>query len=244
MKTFSILIMFMFPFCLPAETVYLTSDSAYDGIGGFDVNIMADDIHLNHSAIITNITLPLAIAGTQICGLWIFESLNSPALHYWPFVNSTSSNDQDMKIYSFGIHAVVPKDFYIGFSAQGGGWNTTSSDYVRCGSSVLTGVASNNGVFYYGSVSGGQLTAEYAPGYPAFFTIQVKEAPLHISALQPAGGGIEISATNFYPGTTNHVERNINGSWIAVTNFVAGSSGANWIDTQSNGHALFRLRRE
>lgn len=244
MKTLSALLIIMLPLGLQAETVYLTGDSVTDSIGAMDANIMADDVHIAHSAIITNITMLMAIASGQNCGLWIFDSLNSPALYFWPFTNTSSASSGDMKVYSFRVNATVPKDFYVGFSAEGDGWGTYSSDYVRCGYNVITGVASNSGKYYYGPVSGGQLVSEYTPGYSTFFTIQIKEAPLRISALQAIDGGIRISVTNFLPTTTNHLELNDGAAWVPVTRFIAGASGTNWTGAATNRHALYRLRRE
>lgn len=245
MKTLCIMLMILISLGAAAETVYLTDNrSSYD-LGVYDVNILADDIHLEHASIITNIATLLAVAGVQECGLWIFDSLNSPPLLHVPFTNVTSLTDADLRPYSFSMNLPVPKDIFVGFSAQGDGWNANNSDVIKGATNVMIGISSNSRTYYFGSVAGGQLTTEYPVDNPAFFTIQIKEAPLRISAIDTVNEGIELSVTNLYPGTTNRLEHSTDGGrWESVTNFIAGPPGASWIDTNANGHTLYRLRRE
>ncbi|HNR94731.1 MAG TPA: hypothetical protein PKM67_10255 [Kiritimatiellia bacterium] len=239
------LLLILIPLGAAAETVYLTDNSSSFDLGVFDVNILADDIHLEHASIITNISTLMAIAGVQECGLWVFDSLNAAPLLYHSFTNITSLTDADMRLYSFSMNLPVPKDFFVGFSAQGDGWNANNSDIIKGATNVLLGVSSNSRTYYYGAVAGGQLTTEYPVANPAFFTIQIKEAPLRISAIHPGNEGIELSVTNFYPDSTNRLERSTDGgNWESVTNFIAGPTGAGWIDTNAAGHTLYRLRRE
>ncbi len=245
MKTLSILLLVLLPLGAAAGTVYLTDDQGTADLGVRDENILADDIHLEHAAIVTNILIPLAIAGTQSCGLWIFDSLNAPPFHYQAFTNIASSSRFAPQVQVFSLHVPVPKDFFIGISAQGGGWDANGVDAIRCGSDIITGIASNSALYYYGPVAGGQLTTEYpTAGGPGYFTVQVKEAPLMITGLHIGDSGVTVTGTNCFPGATHRLERSTGGVWTEVTSFIAADFGADSLDTNESFQALYRLQRE
>ena len=245
MKTLSILLLFLVSLKAAAETVYLTDDLGSADLGVRDENILADDIHLEHDAIITNILVPLAIEGTQSCGLWIFDSLNAPPVHYQAFTNIASSSRFNPQVHAFSLHVPVPKDFFIGISAQGGGWDANGTDAIRCGSDIITGIASNSEYYYFGPVAGGELTTEYpTAGGPGYFTVQVKEAPLMISGLHIDDAGVTVTGTNCFPGASHRLERSTGGEWNEITSFVAENIGADCLDTNDPGQALYRLQRE
>jgi len=245
MKTLLITLLVLVTLKAEAETVYLTDDQGSADLGVRDENILADDIHLEHASIVTNLLIPLAISGTQSCGLWIFESLNSPPVHYQAFTNIASSSRFNPQVHAFSLHVPVPKDFFIGISAQGGGWDANGIDAIRCGSDIITGIASNSALYYFGSVSGGQLTSEFsnseAPGY---FTVQVKEAPLMITGLHIDNAGVTVTGTNCFPGASHRFERSTDGEWSEVTSFIAEDFGADCLDTNGPVQALYRLQRE
>lgn len=245
MKTLLITLLVLASLKADAETVYLTDDQGSADLGVLDENILADDIHLEHAAIVTNILIPLAIAGTQSCGLWIFESLNAPPVHYQAFTNIASSSRFDPQVHAFSLQVPVPKDFFIGISAQGSGWDANGIDAIRCGSNIITGIASNSEFYYFGPVAGGELTTEYpTAGGPGYFTVQVKEAPLMITGLRIDDAGVTVTGTNCFPGTSHRLERSTGGEWNEVASFIAEDIGANCLDTNESFQALYRLQRE
>ena len=113
-----------------ADVIYEVPEATNKVAGAWDVNILADDVHFSAPSVIRQVRLRLAIAGTQTCRLWIFTMLNSPPIYTAVFTNVPASSEYNVSTYDFDMQLQVPRDIYVGFSAQGGGWNApTNTDY-------------------------------------------------------------------------------------------------------------------
>jgi hypothetical protein len=232
-----------------AETLYDVDWPSGQAIGAFDANILADDAHLPRPAVVTHIDVALCIKGQQDCSLWLFGGLQQDALRVIPFTNQAAASQSDFFYYSFDMEQEVPKDFYIGFSAQGDGWGVNLSDSAFGGGDVMTGIASNENVFYYGSVAGGRLTKSYQPAVNAgFFTMTVSGRLLvpSVGGVSVAMDGVQLLVTNLCSWETNVVQRSgtpgSNG-WDSVASFVCAGGATNWTGTLPAGtnRAFYRV---
>ena len=215
-------------------------------MGAFDVNILADDVHFETAAIINKIRMRLAIKGTQTCTLWVFDALNSPPIHAVAFTNAPATNQFDVSTYDFPMHLQVPRDVYVGFSAQGDGWTNTLSDYWSRGSVVNQGVAGTAGQYYYGPVAGGQLTASYNSGDSSFGCMQILAEPARIDGMEVATGHVHLAISELPIYATNAVERVESAgetNWAEAETLPLGASNHAWVAT--NGPAtcsFFRIK--
>ena len=215
-------------------------------VGAWDVNILADDVHFETAAIISKIRIRLAIKGTQTCTLWVFDALHSAPIHTVTFTNGIATNQHDVSTYDFPMHLQVPRDVYVGFSAQGDGWTNTLSDYWSRGSVVNQGVAGTAGQYYYGPVAGGQLTASYNSGDSSFGCMQILAEPARIDGMEVATGHVHLAISELPIYATNAVERVESAgetNWAEAETLPLGASNHAWVAT--NGPAtcsFFRIK--
>lgn len=220
-----------------AGYIYDVDESSGQAIGAYDINILADDAHLPRPAVITRVDILLSVKGQQDCRLWIFGSLQQDALCAIAFTNRAAANQNDFSYYSVSLSQEVPKDFYVGFSAQGDGWGANLSDSTLGGTNVLSGVASNRNVFYYGPVAGGQLTKSYAPATDAgYFTMSISGRLLvpAVGGVSAVGDGVQLLVTNLCSWETNVVQRSgslDSNRWDSVASFVCAGGTTNWAGT-------------
>jgi hypothetical protein len=231
-----------------ADVLYDVADLSTNAVGVFDDNIMADDVHIQRPAVIKRIDMLLAIAGAQKCALWVFGQTNQDALCVIPFTNRPAAHKYDVWPYSFDISAEVPRDFYVGVSAQGAGWGAYNSDSVYGGTNVAVGIAGNFNRFYYGPVTNGQLLNYYDAPTNAdvgflFMTISGTYRVPAISGLSISGDTVHLAITNLLCGETNVIERGrslVSNLWNSKAKFVAGGDQTNWSETSSSdGNGIF-----
>ena len=186
--------------------IYEASENPSNVVGAFDVNILADDVHFETASIIRKIRIRLAIASNQTCKLWIFDATDSLPLHVVPFTNVPAATPFDVSTYDFDMQLQVPKDIYVGFSAQGAGWTNTLSDYWSRGTHVYSGVPGSAGQYFYGPVAGEKLTASYNSGDGSYGCLQIFSEPARITGMAVASGQVDL-AVGFLPiHATNAVE--------------------------------------
>lgn len=216
------------------ETVYETEGFSGYAIGAFDENIMADDVHIDAAATVTNIQLALAISGEQNCRVWLFDDVKSEALWSQPFTNVSAAHKADVTVYSFDLYVRVPRDFYVGFSAQGDGFNEFNTDWAQTATDVVVGTASNYNIFFYGAVAGGQLTTPFAPPENCgYLDIRVQAGPAApvITSVACSNDTARLTIENLLPGKTNEVQRSAGApfnDWTRAGRFVAGAMQTNW----------------
>ncbi len=214
--------------------IYGVPEASGNAVGGWDVNIMADDIHFATAAIISKISMRFAIRGTQTCKLWIFDGFDKAPLHTVAFTNIPVVSADDVSTYDFDMELLVPKDIYVGFSAQGDGWGgATNIDYWALGSGVPVGVEGTPGQYYYGSVAGGKLTAVFAPAGNMYFgCLEVLSEPLaHIDAVAVVTGHVQLAIAALPVSITSIVERSdsVDGTnWQSVATLPLGASNQTW----------------
>jgi hypothetical protein len=225
-----------------AGVLYDVGGPSTNAVGIFDENIMADDVHIERPAVVKRIEIVLAIAGQQQCAVWVFGRVKQDPLHVIPFTNRPAADKYDFSFYSFDLSTEVPKDFYVGLSAQGDGWGANKSDSVYTGTNVAVGIASNANRFFYGPVSVGQLLNPYdAPtnvnaGF-LFMTVSGTYRVPIISGLTFTGNAAGLAVTNLFRGETNAVERAgslPSNEWVSSGSFVAEGDQTNWSETVSN----------
>lgn len=224
--------------------IYGVPEASGNAVGARDVNIMADDIHFATAAVINRINMRLAIKGTQTCQLWIFDGLNKAPLHTMSFTNMSAGSTDDPSTYNFDMELLVPKDIYVGFSAQGDGWlGTTNVDYWSLGTDVPVGVAGTPGRYYYGPVADGKLTAEFAPAVIApYGCIQIWSEPVHIETVAVKTGHVHLAISALPLQITSIVERSMSAmgtNWQEVTVLALGASNQTWIATNSTATTSF-----
>ena len=204
-----LLLALLFPayVCTSARAViYEVPENKTNFVGARDVNILADDVHFKTASIISKVRMRLAIKGVQACTIWLFDAMNSLPIHTVSFTNVPAFNEFDVSTYDFDMHVQVPKDIYVGFSAQGDGW-TNNADFWSLGTVVNQGVAGTAGQYYYGPVTGEQLNAIYNIGDSSFGCLQILSEPVQVTNLVVATGQVHpaIAALPIY--ATNAVER-------------------------------------
>jgi len=225
-------------------SIYEVPELEGEVVGAWDVNIMADDVHFETAAVIRQVRLRLAVAGSQTCRLWIFDALNQPPLHTAVFSNVPALDQYDVTTYDIDLDLQVPRDIYVGFSAVGDGWNTTDSDYWSRGNVANRGVPGTAGEYYYGAVAGGQLTTAYSSGDSSYGCMQILAEPAAIDAVHLTTGQVELAVSNLPMHGTNSVESSpVPGgtNWVAVETLPAGASNHVW--TAPDGGAEQRFYR-
>lgn len=224
------------------ESIYEVPEVANEVVGAWDVNILADDVHFAHASVLRQVRMRLAIAGVQTCKLWIFDGLNRDPLHTVVFTNQPATNQFHTSTYDFNMQVQVPKDIYVGFSAQGGGWGGTASDYWSWGIVANRGVAGTVGEYYYGPVSGGQLTTVFPTGNGALGCLQVLSEPVRIESLALATGQVQLAIGMLPIHATNAVVRGaaVDGDlWEEEDILPSGVSNHVWSTTNSGATRVF-----
>ncbi|MDP6524964.1 MAG: hypothetical protein QGI24_06840 [Kiritimatiellia bacterium] len=190
-----LLVTFLLAVTAMGVTVYETVSPSGNKSGAWDVNILADDVHFRCGGIITNVVMSLAIRGTNSCRVWIFDGFLRDAIYSAPFTHVPSSSSLDFQEYSFPMRVSVPKDIYIGFSAEGDGWGGSNlTDHAENDSTVASGIATNAGIYWWGAVAGGQLNQGANFGSGDYFN-------LNVQMLQP-----EITDVVVTNGTASHYQ--------------------------------------
>ena len=228
-----------------AAVVYQVQEMPGEVVGAWDVNILADDVHFAAPTILSQVRIRLAIAGAQECKLWLFDGLNRPPLHVATFTNVPAASPYDVSTYDFDMDVQVPRDLYVGFSAQGDGWTNTWSDYWSRGTNRVVGAAGTPGQYYYGPVSGGQLTTAYAAGDVSFGCLQIHAVPARIDAVAVATGQVQLAVTALPIRGTNAVETAAAASstdWIELETLPAGVSNHVWTTNAAAAAAFFRIK--
>ena len=228
-----------------AQLYGISGASGFD-LGAFDTNVMADDVQLRAPARLSRIELPLCIASNQNCTLWIFTELNATPLLSIPFVNTPSSYRGQFVTHEFLLKSDVPREFYIGFSAQGEGWTDDNSDFVATGPALTAGVAGTFNEFYYGAVSGGQLTSSFTPadelGHMIVRLYGTYRQP-ELNAMVRTNGVLALEVSNLVEDELYSVEQTFSdqlSSWSGVTNFSASTADRMWIqDLPLNTNTAF-----
>lgn len=230
------------------RTIYQVPVERIDVIGAWDANILADDVHFGVPSIISEIRIPLAIAGEQECTLWIFDALNSPPIHTVSFTNVPSSSpSNDFHEYVFEMDLQVPRSIYVGFSAQGGGWGENDTDYWECGTGVTTGVPGDAGLFYFGSVAGGELTSGFStPNASLRAALTIRATPVRIQHIDVETNQVALAIQDLPIHATNILERADSPSaevWEEVDLLPLGEPSATWSGPVSNewGRHFFRV---
>lgn len=226
--------------------IYEASENPSNVVGAFDVNILADDVHFETASILSKIRVRLAIAGAQTCKLWIFDATNSLPLQVVPFTNVPAGTTYDVSTYDFDLQLQVPKDIYVGFSAQGDGWAATLSDYWSRGTHVYAGVPGSAGQYFYGPVAGEKLTASYNSGDSSYGTLQIVSEPARITGVAVASGQVNLAVAALPIHATNAVERSDvvgDTNWQEQGTLPLGLAATTW--SGSNGaptSAFYRIR--
>lgn len=233
--------------CVDARgaAIYEVPEVANEVVGAWDVNILADDVHFAHASVLRQVRIRLAIAGVQACKLWIFDGLNREALHTVVFTNQPATGTFHMSTYDFDMQLQVPKDIYVGFSAQGGGWGGAASDYWSWGSVVTQGVAGTVGEYYYGPVSGGQLTTVFPTGNGAMGCLQILSEPVRIESVAWETGQVRLAIGMLPIHATNAVARGaaVDGAlWEEEEILPLGVSNHVWSATNASAaRAFYRI---
>lgn len=212
-------------------SIYEVPEDKAQMLGAWDVNIFADDVHFKTAAILRQVRLRLAIAGEQTCRLWIFDALDRDPLYEQTFTNVAATNPFGVATYDFDLHLQVPKDVYVGFSAQGDGWTNTLSDYWSRGLVVTQGVAGTAGQYYYGTVAGGRLTASYSSGDGSYGCMQILAEPAQIDGVEFAAGQVALAISELPIHASNAVERVEaagDTNWVEVGLLPPGASNHVW----------------
>jgi hypothetical protein len=228
----------------PSEVIYGVPEAADNVVGAWDENIMADDVHFKTAAIISRISMRLAIQGTQTCKLWIFDGLDKVPLFTVPFTNTPALYEYDTSTYDFEMQLMVPRDIYVGFSAQGDGWGgVTNIDYWSLGTGVPVGVTGTAGEYYYGTVTGGKLTAVFAPAANTYFgCLQIWSEPVRIDTVSVKTGHVHLAISSLPLQITSIVERceSAGGAnWQEVAVLPLGSSNQTWSASNNAATATF-----
>jgi len=221
--------------------IYEVPENNDNFVGARDANILADDVHFETASIVKLVRIRLAIRGTQTCKLWLFDALNSPALHVATFTNVPATDGTDVSTYDFPMHLQVPKDIYVGFSAQGDGW-TNGADYWSLGDAVNAGVAGTPGGYYYGTVVGEQLTDIFNIVYATYGCMQILSEPVRIDAAGVATGFVNLAIAELPIHATNAVERIASlgaTNWTEVEKLPQGASNHLWSVPAGTATAAF-----
>ena len=227
-----------------AAVVYQVQEMPGEVVGAWDVNILADDVHFAAPTILSQVRIRLAIAGAQECKLWLFDGLNRPPLHVATFTNVPAASPYDVSTYDFDMDVQVPRDLYVGFSAQGGGWTNTLSDYWSRGTNLVVGVAGTPGQYYYGPVSGGQLTTAYAADGVSFGCLQIHAVPARIDEVTVAADQVQlaISALPIHGSNVLESAPDAGGAWTEQEPLPAGAASHVWTTNAAAAAAFFRIK--
>ena len=221
--------------------VYEVPENTGNFVGARDVNIMADDVHFGTASIVKLVRIRLAIRGTQTCKLWLFAALSEPPIHVAEFTNVPATNGTNVATYDVPMHVQVPKDVYVGFSAQGDGW-TNGADYWSQGTAVFAGGAGTSGDFYYGPVTGEQLTATFNVGAATYGCLQILSEPVRIEGASAETGQVRLAIAELPIHGTNVVERAgalAPPDWTELETLPAGASSHVWTATNPAAPAAF-----
>ena len=213
-----------------AATIYEVPENVDKFVGARDENIMADDVHFETASIVKRVRIRLAIRGSQTCKIWLFDALSSPPLHVAEFTNVPAPGATNVATYDVPMHVQVPKDVYVGFSAQGDGW-TNGADYWSLGDAVNAGVAGTPGGYYYGTVVGEQLTNTFNIVYATYGCMQIQSEPVRIDAAGVATGFVNLAISELPIHATNAVERIASlgaTNWTEVEELPQGASNHIW----------------
>lgn len=223
--------------------IYEVPENTGNFVGARDVNIMADDVHFATASIVKLVRIRLAIRGTQTCKLWLFDALNSPPIHVAEFPNVPATNGTNVSTYDVPMHVQVPKDVYVGFSAQGDGW-TNGADFWSQGDVVYAGVAGTLGDHYYGPVTGGQLVATFNVGAATFGCLQILSEPVRIESVAAETGQVRLALAELPVYATNAVETASPAAataWTELETLPAGVSNHVWTTNAADAAAFYRV---
>lgn len=224
-----------------AQVIYQVRETGDKIVGARDENIMADDVHFGTASIVSLVRIRLAIQGTQTCKLWLFDALNDPPLHVVSFTNVAAANERDMSTYDVPMQVQVPKDVYVGFSAQGAGW-TNKADFWSQGAAVDVGVAGSPAIHYYGPVTGEQLTASFNIGSPTYGCLQILYEPVRFDGIEVATDQVSLAISSLPVYATNRLEQSDSLSetnWAAVETLPPGVSNCAWTATNPSPPGAF-----
>ena len=227
---------------VPGAAIYEVPENANDVVGAWDVNILADDVHFKTASVIRQIRMRFAIRNSQTCTLWIFDGLNRAPLHAVSFTNPPATDQFDVSTFDFDLNLQVPKDIYVGFSAQGDGWGDNNSDYWSWGSVVTQGVAGTIAEFYYGPVAGGQITTAYSSGAALFGCLQILSEPVRIETAGAATGHVNLAIASLPIHATNSVERSATADgtlWQDRGTLPLGADSAIWSESNDVSPSSF-----
>lgn len=234
--SFAAALVLVWPRAGVGATIYEVPEKANVVVGAWDANILADDVHFKTASIIRQIRMRLAIRNSQTCTLWIFDGLNRAPLHAVAFTNSPATNQFDVSTCDFDLNLQVPKDIYVGFSAQGDGWGDNNSDYWSWGSVATQGVAGTAGEFYYGPAAGGQITTAYNAGSGALGCLQILSEPAQIETAGAATGQVNLTIASLPIHATNFVERSATAggtNWQDRGTLPLGAASATWSENNT-----------
>ena len=226
--------------------IYQVPGEKGEVVGAWDVNLLADDVHFASASILREIRMPLAIAGVQTCRLWIFDALNAEAIYTAAFTNILATNQYDVHTHVFPMQLQVPKDIYVGFSAQGGGWGANAADYWNHGKTKEQGGAGTAGEYYYGPVAGGRLTTVYQVVGAFYGGLEVVAEPVQITRMEVEGNQVDLDLAMLPVLAMNILERSdLQGGWEGVEILPLGASNYAWSATNATaGTGFYRVRSE
>ena len=220
------------------RTIYQVPALRIDVVGPIDDNIFADDVHFGVPSIISEIRIPLAIAGKQECTLWIFDALNSPPIHTVPFKNVPARSQFDFHEYVFEMDVQVPSSIYVGFSAKGDGWTANDTDWWECGNNVTAGLPGDSGLFFFGSVDDGVLTTGFFSPDPSLRgALTVRATPVRIQDFGMETNHLALTIQNLPIYATNTLERAESTDaevWHEVEMLPLGEASVTWFGPVSN----------
>ena len=237
----SVLLLLLCDRVSPGAVIYGVQENPGNAVGAWDVNIMADDVHFEKASVISQISLRLSIKGNQTCKLWIFTATNSLPIHTVSFTNVPSIDPVGVTTYDFNMQLLVPKDIYVGFSAQGDGW-TNNADFWSVGAGVDLGVAGTAGLFYYGPVAGEKLTTVFSATAGSFGCLQVISEPAQITSVAVKTGHVHLAIASLSPAITSIVERCDSASgtnWQEVATLPLGAASQTWSASNNAAVAAF-----
>ncbi|QBG46426.1 hypothetical protein EGM51_03070 [Verrucomicrobia bacterium S94] len=232
--------------------VYETTDSEAEYGGAWDINIFADDVHFHHGGIITNVTLFLSIKGTnQNCRLWIFDNVVSDAIYTTTFSNTPSSSPTDFRAYHFPMRLSVPKDIYIGFSAEGDGWDEQLLDSAELAPTITRGTASGAGFYWWGPVENSQLNQGGNFNSGDYFKLRVDMLQPEITSFTATNHIAALEGTNISEFATYLIEKTsslASNNWTVIEEITGSSELIQWSETMTeeieNRHYRIRIKHE
>ena len=227
-----------------AATIYEVPENVDKFVGARDENIMADDVHFETASIVKRVRIRLAIRGSQTCKIWLFDALSSPPLHVAEFTNVPAPSATNVATYDVPMHVQVPKDVYVGFSAQGDGW-TNGADFWSQGDVVRAGGAGTPGDHYYGPVTGEQLTASFNVGSASYGCLQILSEPVRIESATAETGQVRLVLAELPIHGSNAVETTMSAAdtnWVELDALPAGVSNHVWTTNAAAAAGFFRIQ--